>query len=147
MKEIKKFEIVGLYPRYGRKNNFMVFSGHVYFMEPLNLDVRGFKITISKDKSNRVYDPMEMAYDYEDEQISRFPIFKFCGEENKTLMQEVFKSLEEEAEKEFLKFSFTENFPKNYNEYKKFLKVKKSLPKKIRTQKPRESKNRYARKF
>ena len=147
MKETKKFEIVGVYPRYGRKNNFMVFSGHVYFMEPLSLDVRGFKISICNGKPNRIYDPMEMAYDHEDEEICRFPVFKFCGEERENLMKEVYQSLEKEAEKEFFKFSFTENFPKNYNEYKKFLKVKKPLPQKIRTQKPRESKNRYARKF
>lgn len=127
------YEIVGLYPKYGRKGGFLVFSAHVYFLPPLDLDVRGYKINFTTKKDSKIYDPTEISYDFESQEVGRYPVIKFLGDGHKEMLTSLYQDLIEEAELEYKTFSFTKSFPKNYKEYNNFLKTKKEPEKKVRS--------------
>lgn len=119
------YEIVELYPKYGKKGEFIVFTAHVYFLiPPIEFDIRGYKVKYVVSEKNEVYDPTGLAYDFEDKKVARYPIFKLMGEEGEKLMENLKGDLEKAAAEKYAIFRFTENFPRNYKGYKNFLKEK-----------------------
>lgn len=109
-----KFEIVGLYPIYGYPNQHLTFSAHVYVIDPLPLDIRGWLVHYKVDDESKVYVPMGKAYDFDEKKIVNFPIIE--SDQNEWI-HEVKQELIKEAEEEFKAFKFIKHFPKNFVQY------------------------------
>lgn len=115
------YEIVGLYPLYGYPEQHLTFSAHVYIIEPLPMDIRGWMINYKVEGDSYVYVPMGKNYDYEEKKVIGYPIIE---SDQKDWLFLIKQDLIKEAKKEFETFKFPPRFPKGFAEYqKKYLKL------------------------
>ena len=121
------FEIVELYPMYGIPKAKLILSAHVYLIDH-DIDIRGFTVHVhSKEikddpkRTSKVYDPMAIAWDYDENKLVRFPIITMINDE---IMDSIKQELINEGKKKLKSFKFPKNFPKNFFEYKALFKPK-----------------------
>lgn len=117
-----KFEVVDLFPMYGKKGMFIHCTAHVYLID-FQFDIRGWQVRYSKKKDALCYTmpPMGEAID-EDGNFCRYPLFSSMSKEY-DVHEHIEKALLEEAKKRLKTFKFPKDFPRCWGEYMKLLRA------------------------
>jgi hypothetical protein len=114
--KVPEFEIVGIYPLYGRRGRNLSMSGHVYIID-WDLDIRGFEIKTKVDGETRVLDPLLNSFDHESQERVTFPAVSM-GSKMYELQKAIQSELKKEGEKFFKTFDFPKLFPATMTEFR-----------------------------